>query len=129
MRTYCVPVLARYAALGFAHSRGHLDAVLGATLVGAKVHFDEQDRVNGQAVRQISRRYQATNGFLTAGIGARYALGRHLESVVDWTYNRNVRFASSMTNRYTTGNRYGLTPAVSVGLRYRFTGHPKPAAF
>jgi hypothetical protein len=127
---YCLPVLARYAAVGFARSRGQLEAVAGATLVGAAIRFDEQYRVNGQLVRQSSYGSRSTNGYVTAGAGVRYAVGPRWEGVFDWTYSCNVNFlaSSAETNRRVANNRFGLTPAVGVGVRYRFHGRSQPAA-
>ena len=79
-------------------------------------------------VRQGSYEAHATNGYYTVGVGVRVPLGRHVEGVLDGTYNRNLHTASEAVNFNTTGNRYGLTRALSIGLRYRFNVRKKPSA-
>ena len=86
-----------------------------------------EDRVNGQVVRQRRDEARATNGYYTMGAAVQVPLGRHLEGVLDWTYNRNLRAAPEEVNFNTTGNRYGLTRAIGIGLRYRFNVRKKPA--
>jgi hypothetical protein len=127
-RTYCVPVLARYAVVRHPKPRLQVDALLGLTLFGTKANYEIEDRVNRQVVRQYSYGGEATHGYYTAGVGLRYPFGRHFEGVLDWTYSRNFRAAPVDVNFNTTGNRFGLTRAISLGLRYRFNLHKKPAA-
>ena len=127
-RTYCVPVLARYAVVRYPKPRLQVDALLGLTLLGTKSNYEVEDRVNGQVVRQYSYGGEATHGYYTAGVGLRYPFGRRFEGVLDWTYSRNFRPASVGVNFNTTGNRYGITRAISLGVRYRFNVSKKPAA-
>lgn len=127
--TYCVPVLARYAVVRYPKPRLQIDALLGLTLLGAESIYEVEDRVNGQVVRQYSYGGgKATQGYYTAGVGFRYPFGRHFEGVFDWTYNRNFRSAPEGVNFNTTGNPYGLTRAINLGLRYRFNVRKKPVA-
>jgi hypothetical protein len=126
--TYCVPVLARYAVVRFPRPRLQVDALAGLTLLGTESRVQSEDRVNGQVVRQNSYEGKATNGYYAFGVGVRCPVGRHVEGVVDWTVNRNFRPASEGVNFNTTGNRYGFTRAISLGLRYRFNFPKKPSA-
>jgi hypothetical protein len=127
--TYCVPVLARYAVVRFPKPRLQVDGLLGWTLLGTQSREQGEQRVNGQVVHQSTYLGQATNGYYTFGMGVRCPFGRHVEGVVDWTYNRNVRPSSEAVNFNTTGNQHGFTRALTLGLRYRFNGRKKPSAF
>jgi hypothetical protein len=126
--TYCVPVLVRYAVVRYPKPRLQVDVLLGLTLLGTESSYEVEDRVNGQVVRQYSYGGKATQGYYTAGVGFRYPFGRHFEGVLDWTYNRNFRSTSEGVNFNTTGNRYGFTRAINLGVRYRFNVRKKPAA-
>ena len=118
--TYCVPVLARYAMLRYPKPRFQVDGILGLTLLGTSYTESAEDRVNGRVVRSYYDEGKATQLYATVGLGLRCPFGRHFEGVFDWTYNRNFQSASEYVNFNTTGNRYGFTRAISLGLRYRF---------
>jgi len=125
--TDCLPLLARYAIVGYAHSRLQIDGLLGVCLLKTAEASGAENRVNGQVV---SRRYtndKATQLYATGGIGFRYPFGRHLEGVFDWTYSRNFHPSSEAVHLSVTGNKWGLTRALSLGLRYRFALKKKAA--
>lgn len=126
--TYVVPLLARYAVVPPSKFRLQVEALAGVTVLGTKYRVREEDRVNGQVVSRNSFGEQLTQGYYTVGAGVRCPFGRRVEGVFDWTYSRNVRAAPEAVHRTTTGNRYGLTRALSVGVRYRFDVPKKPAA-
>ncbi|MFD2721788.1 hypothetical protein ACFST9_23935 [Hymenobacter monticola] len=71
---------------------------------------------------------KATHLYATGGIGLRYPFGRNFEGVFDWTYSKNFRPASEYVHLAVTGNKLGLTRALSLGLRYRFAVGKKKAA-
>lgn len=126
--TYCVPVLARYALVRFPKPRLQVDGLVGLTVLGTESHEQAEQRVNGHVVQHRNVLEQATNGYYSVGMGVRCPVGRHVEAVVDCTYNRNFHSASEAINFNTTGNQHGFTRALSVGLRYRFNVRKQPAA-
>jgi len=126
-RTYSVPVLVRYAVVRSPRPRLQMDAVLGLTLLGSKYRLAEVRRIDHQVVSSFEDYGQATQLYATAGIGLRYSFGQHFEGVLDWTYSKNFRSAPDYVHLNVTGNKYGLTRAVSLGLRYRFAIKKKAA--
>lgn len=126
--SYCLPLLARYAVVRFPNPRLQVDAILGLSLFGVKDRFSIENRVNGQIVASYSEENKATHLYATGGIGLRYPFGRHFEGIFDWTYSKNFRSAPDYVHLAVTGNKLGLTRALSLGLRYRFAVKKKVAA-
>ena len=126
--TYCLPLLARYAVVRFPKPRLQVDAILGLSLVGTLDKFSVENRVNGQVVASYSEVNKAAHLYATGGVGLRYPFGRHFEGVFDWTYSKNFRSAPDYVHLAVTGNKLGLTKALSLGLRYRFAVQKKTAA-
>lgn len=124
--TYCMPVLGRYAVVRSPQPRLQVDALLGASLVGTRVVFGGDNQVNGQVVSTFYEENKATHVYATGGLGLRYPFGRRFEGVFDWTYSRNLRRTSPGVQQAVTGNPWGLTRALSLGLRYRFAVKKKP---
>lgn len=118
--TYCLPVLARYAVVRSPNPRLQIDALAGLTLLGTRAVSAAENRINHQVVSSYYVEDKATQLYATAGVGLRYSFGRHLEGVLDWTYSRNFHAASDNVHLSVTGNKLGLTRALSLGLRYRF---------
>lgn len=125
-RTHAVPVLVRYTALE--ESRVQLDLVAGSTVVFSSVDREYQGVDIDQHKGEMTLQDRTTQKYVTAGFGVRYPLGQHFEGVFDWTYSRNLRGMSTEQRRDLSGNRWGLTRAVGLGLTYRFSGHKKPSA-
>lgn len=119
-RTSCVPFLVRYSALRFPSPRLQVDLIAGATLLQTEYILEMEDRVNNQVVESIYDQDKVRQLYATLGLGLRYPFGRHVEGVFDWTYSRNFRTNPSSVNLSVTGNGFGLTRALSLGLRYRF---------
>lgn len=126
--TYCVPVLGRYAVVRFPQPRLQVDALLGASLVGTRVVFGGENFLNGQLVSAFYEENKATHVYATGGLGLRYPFGRRFEGVFDWTYSRNLRRTSPGVQQAVTGNPWGLTRALGLGLRYRFAVKSKVTA-
>lgn len=79
-------------------------------------------------VREVRLGDQATQLSITAGLGIRYPFGHHFEGVFDWTYSRNLKSVPEYVHQQVTGNKWGMTRALSLGLRYRFAVKKKVAA-
>ena len=126
--TYCLPILARYAVVRYPHPRLQVDAILGLTLLGTRYLLAGENRVDGQVVSSFFEEGKATHLYATGGVGLRYPFGRHFEGVFDWTYSKNFRSAPDYVHLAVTGNKLGLTKALSLGLRYRFAVQKKTAA-
>ena len=126
--THCVPLLARYTAIGFPNHRLQADFLLGLTMLHTSEFTAAEFRVDYQVVSSRSFHYKATQGYISGGFGLRYNFGHHVEGVLDWTYSHNFRSASEDVHLNVTGNRFGLTRALSLGLRYRFAVKKKVAA-
>ncbi len=115
-----MPLLARYAMVRFPSPRLQVDAILGLSLVGTRDEFSVENRVNGQVVASYSEQNKATHLYATGGLGLRYPFGRRFEGVFDWTYSKNFRYAPDYVHLAVTGNQWGITRALALGLRYRF---------
>ncbi len=127
-RQQALPLLIRYAFIKSPHPRLQLDVVGGMTLVAAHFNSYGSDFVDGQLVREISSQGRAAQLFATLGVGARYPFGEHFEGVLDYHYSRNLKAVPEGIHQLVTGNKYGLTRALSLGLRYRFALPKKAAA-
>ena len=124
--THCLPLEARYAVL-FLGRRFQVDALLGLTAVQLRTLVRGENRVDGQVVSRFEQAMKATQGYASGGAGLRYAFGKHVEGVFDWTYSRNFHPASADVHLETVGNKWGLTRTLSLGLRYRFAVHKRAA--
>lgn len=118
--THCIPLLARYTVLQFSENRFRVDGILGLTVLNAREFSAVENRVSGLVVSSPATDYKATQLYASFGFGSRYSFSRCLEGILDWTYSRNFRQASPDIHFQATGNRFGLTRALSLGLRYRF---------
>ncbi|GAB3587390.1 hypothetical protein GCM10027345_38120 [Hymenobacter daeguensis] len=123
---HAIPLLARYQLM----QRGPLglQALGGLTGWHSTNELDEVNTVAGRVVsgRHLSERAWQLYGSL--GLGATFLVGRHVEAVADLTWNKNVQSASADVHRAATGNSWGITNALSFGLRYRFDLNKKAAA-
>ncbi|MCI1187015.1 outer membrane beta-barrel protein [Hymenobacter sp. DH14] len=126
-RTLTIPLIIRYSLIRRAHPRLQIDAIAGGTLVADNYSLFYLDYVDGVLVRDYHESAHITQVCATAGLGARYPFGRHLEGVLDWTYSRNLKAVPEPIHQQVTGNRFGLTRALSLGLRYRFAVKKKEA--
>lgn len=126
--THCVPLLARYTALGFPNHRLQADLLLGLTLLHTREFSAVESRVDYQVVSKRSDQYKATQGYISGGFGLHYSFSYHFEGILDCTYSHNFHPASEDVHLNVTGNRFGLTRALSLGLRYRFAVKKKAAA-
>ena len=126
--TDCLPLLARYTVVGYSHTRLQIDGILGLCLLKTTEASGAENRVNGQVVSSRYTNDKATQLYAVGGIGFRYPFGQHLEGVFDWTYSRNFHTSSEAVHLSVTGNKWGLTRALSLGLRYRFVVKKKAAA-
>lgn len=118
--THCVSSLARYEALRFFKPRLRVDALVGLTFLQTRDIAAGEERVNYQVVNSYYSKQEASDLYATAGVGVRCPFGRHLEGIFDWTYSRNFHAAPEYVHQSVARNKYGLTRALSLGLRYRF---------
>lgn len=126
--THCVPLLARYAVVRSPRPRLQVEALFGASVVATRDVFWGDNRINGQVVSEFYEENKATHVYATGGLGFRYPFGRRFEGVFDWTYSRNLRAVPEAVHQGVTGNKWGLTRALSLGLRYRFAVKKKAVA-
>ncbi|MBF9237601.1 outer membrane beta-barrel protein [Hymenobacter sp. BT683] len=127
-RITALPVLVRYTALRERHTGLQLDVVGGGTVAFSSIEEHYLGFVGGPPVVEQTFTERTTQKYVTAGLGVRYPLGRHVEGVLDWAYSRNLASMPTEQRKGFTGNKYGLTRAVGLGLTYRFHGFKKPAA-
>jgi hypothetical protein len=125
--THCLPLLARYAAVRSPGHRWQVDVLAGLTGVQTRQLAAAENRVDNQVVSRFSTDVRAVQLYASAGVGVRCSFGQHMEGVLDWTYSRNFRPAPEYAHVQATGNKYGLTRALSLGLRYRFAVRKKAA--
>ncbi|MDQ2794166.1 MAG: porin family protein [Bacteroidota bacterium] len=124
-----VPLLLNYAVVRSPNPRLQIDVIVGLTWVQTAFRSYGTDYIDGQVAKEYYVSDHATQFYFTGGLGARYPFGRHFEGVFNWTYSRNFRSVPEVVHFSVTGNRYGLTRALSLGLRYRFAVKKKvPAA-
>lgn len=108
--TLTVPLLARYT---FTDPAGPFrgDLLGGVTLLHTKSHFTSSSTSAGQAPFLTDERFTATQGSLTLGLGARYALSPRVEVIADGL--ANVAVTDSF---YEFSDRFFLN--LGVGIRY-----------
>ena len=119
-QSWVLPLLVRYSLFHRSNGRFNLD-VLGGTTFLSDRFVAELTRTEGQEV--IAYRYNQGAGFnlyATAGLGARYLFGKHLELVGEIAYSRVLKNVEPDVHRLLLGNPTGLTRSNSIGLRYRF---------
>ena len=109
-RSTSVAALARYTLTRQPAHRLQVDGLGGLTL--RHFSFDGTGSYPDSRVPGGFGGYELhsrdTNVYLTAGASVRYRLFAHLEAVADGTLSTNLRAVRDMT------------PALAVGLRYRF---------
>ena len=111
-----VALLARYRLARQLSHRLQADLLGGLTLEANRYSFSsvESDSSRSPVTDNYDTKGTAPLAYLlTAGPSVRCRLGRHLEAVLDFTLNYNLRRGSY----YATT---GLTGATALGLRYRF---------
>jgi len=118
--THCVSSLARYEALRFFKPRLRVDALVGLTFLQTRDIAAGEERVNYQVVNSYYSKQEASDLYATVGVGVRCPFSQHLEGIFDWTYSRNFHSAPEYIHQSVARNKYGLTRALSLGLRYRF---------
>lgn len=102
---------------------------MGLSYVKKDVENEEKRTVAGQITNYRYIEGQGSNLYAMAGVGGRFLLGRHLEIVGDYGFNRILKNVDGDTHMQLIGNRTGLTRNRSIGLRYRFNfkiNKPKP---
>ena len=114
------PLVLRYSLVQRSVPRLQLDAIVGTTLVASRFEYDETRKVNSLVVYHTHSSDRTTQLYITAGLGLRYPFGKHFEGVFDYSYSRNLKSVSEGLHLQVTGNRFGLTRAYSLGVRYRF---------
>ncbi|MET4076297.1 outer membrane beta-barrel protein [Hymenobacter sp. UYCo722] len=116
-RNTSLSALGRYTLTRNPAHRVQFDALGGFTLEHAS-GFDRgtySDSLGGtRNVTNYSYRASRNTLLLTAGIGTRFRLSRHVELTYDFTLNK------ALTNYGSTGQFQGLTSSSALGLRYRF---------
>lgn len=125
--TYLLPVTLRYA-LSRRRPRLRADLLLGLAYAHSAYDYDAHTEVDGVTVGpHTTDSGQGGQVCLTGGLSGRFVFNRHFEAVVDYMINRNLKDMPAYTHQQVTGNRWGLTRSISLGLRYRFNLH-KPIA-
>ncbi|RZK97853.1 MAG: hypothetical protein EOO62_27375 [Hymenobacter sp.] len=115
-RNTSLTVLARYTLTRKPTHHVQFDALGGLGVEIQRISYSEV-RNEFDSTRTIftrsdfSSRYKENNLLLTAGIGTRYRFSKHLEALLDITFNQGV-WGSLPSRR--------LTSATALGLRYRF---------
>jgi hypothetical protein len=126
--TCAVPLLARYSVLSSPRHRLQADFIIGGTFLRTHFVSKSEERVNHEVVASYYSEDKVIQAYITAGLGIRYSFWRHLEGVFDYSYSRNFRSAPEAVHLEVTGNKWGLTRAYSLGLRYRFNLKKKVGA-
>lgn len=123
------PLLARYSLSNRSRSRLRADALAGLTMVTSRFNFHNEHLLDGQVTFQENISDHATQFYVTIGAGLRFVINRHFEAVGDLAWSRNLDTAPEYIHQEVTGNKWGITRAVNLGLRYRFAVREKtPAA-
>ncbi|QNH63361.1 outer membrane beta-barrel protein [Hymenobacter sediminicola] len=115
-----IPLTGRYAFTRSTSNRLKLEVIGGISYVTTKASLEER-RIEGE--EEVSYEFvsaQSSNLYVSAGLGGRFQLGKHLEIVGDYGFNRILRNVDGATHRQIIGNPTGLTRNRSIGLRYRF---------
>ncbi len=125
--THALPLTVRYSVLSQPRARLRVDIIAGSAWVNARAGDAAEEFIDGQSQGRLTDGDHTTQLYLTAGLGARYLFGRHLEGVFDYTWIRNLKYAPEYIHLETTGNAWGITRSISLGVRYRFNiGKHKP---
>jgi hypothetical protein len=114
-----LPIVLRWA-LSKPVARLQADAILGLTWAHHFYQATSYDQLDGKITREYAYGNQGSLGYLTAGIGGRYAISQHFEATGDIAWNRTMNDESSSIHRQVSGNSLGLTRSMSIGVRYRF---------
>ena len=119
--THCLPVLARYSLLNNSTSHLKVDAILGLSLIRTSGVSSGEDRINYKVVSEYYEVFKANSQiYITGGLGFRYAFNSRFEGIFDWAYSYNFHGANEYVHLSTVGNKWGLTSAHTLGLRYCF---------
>lgn len=118
--THALPFTARYTIVSPPNSHLHIDLIGGGIWVSSRFADAAEEFVDGQSRGILTDKDHTTQWFITGGIGARYAIGRHLEGVLDYGIVRNLKWAPEYVHLNVVGNKWGITRSISLGLRYRF---------
>lgn len=127
-RQQAFPLLARYSLSNRSRSRLRADALAGLTMVTSRFTFHNEHLLDGQVTFQESINDHATQFYCTVGMGLRFVISHHFEASGDLTWSKNLETAPEYVHREVTGNGWGITRAVNLGLRYRFAVKKKAVA-
>ncbi|RZJ93911.1 MAG: hypothetical protein EOO60_04185 [Hymenobacter sp.] len=124
--THTIPLTLRYELVRLPGSRLRVDILGGYTWLSARTTSAGEEFINGQSKGIFSTGDHTTQSYVTLGLAARYVFSRRFEGVFEYGRARNLKTASEAVHLETTGNKWGLTRSMSLGVRYRFNIH-KPA--
>jgi hypothetical protein len=125
--THTLPFVTRFT-VSRALSPLQVDIIGGLTWLSTRDTAASEDFVDGQSKGRYDDEIFSKNQlYVTGALGVRYAFTRHLEATFDYGYARNLRWAPEGVHLENTGNKWGLTRSLNLGVRYRFNiGKNKP---
>lgn len=120
---HAVPLSVRYNLFRLNDLPLQVDILGGSTWVSGHKADSNEDFIDGQSQGLHSRDFRTQQFYVTLGLAARYVFSRRFEGVFEYGRARNLKTASEGVHLETTGNKWGLTRSMSLGVRYRFNMH------
>ncbi|RZJ93912.1 MAG: hypothetical protein EOO60_04190 [Hymenobacter sp.] len=120
---HAVSLVVRYGLLRSPDNHFQIDILGGSTWVRGHKAEAREDFIDGQSQGLYSQEFRTQHFYVTLGLAARYVFSRRFEGVFEYGRARNLKTASEAVHLETTGNKWGLTRSMSLGVRYRFNMH------
>ncbi|WP_139252198.1 outer membrane beta-barrel protein [Hymenobacter psychrotolerans] len=119
-RAWAIPITLRYRIRPRENQRFQLEALVGLSYVSQSVASESYRTDDEEILDYWYLKAKGRNFYVMAGIAGRFALGKHLEVVGDYGFNRMLKNMDGGVSQQVIGNSTGLTRNRSIGLRYRF---------
>lgn len=119
--SWAVPLLARYTLTKKDQARMQFEALGGISVAAAHFSGYSDQRIDGEVIGFTAYGSRSTTQlYATAGLSGKLRVTKHWHAVADATLNRNLHATTPYTNLNTTGNRWGLTRGLNLGVQYHF---------